>query len=356
MAALFEFLTGKRMVPMKDLGPIECALSMNIQVDRLNGLLKISNTPYIETVLERFGMTDCSPAKTPMVEEQLSPMDWPTLASEKERMQKLPFRQLLGCLWWVAWCTRPDILVAVYECSKHVEHPSPKLWEALKRILRYLKGTSDWGIVMQREKLESGDLGLSLLLKDDFDHRQQNKADLETKAQNKKIKAYVDGDWASCLIDRHSRSGGLIYFLGQPVGWMCEMQSSIALSSTESEFYGLVKIGKLVIWLHRLVSQLRYNIDGPVPVYCDNKSAIALSQKDHFPKRSKHFDVHSKIVQKWVRDDKIIDVVHLNTDDQPADCLTKPLQGEKFRKFRDYIMGEYALQTLFPCLTKKKST
>ena len=137
---------------------------------------------------------------------------------------------------------------------------------------------------------------------------------------------------------------------------MCEMQSSIALSSTESEFYGLVKIGKLVIWLHRLVSQLKYKIDKPVPVYCDNMSAIALANKDHFPKRSKHFDVHSKIVQKWSREDKIIEVLHLATDEQPADCLTKPLQGEKLKKFCAMIMGSYTLQQSFPHLGSIKKS
>ena len=344
-ADLFSHL--KTRVPLKDMGTVECALSMNIQTDRKAGLLKISNRPYAELLLKKFGLNGCTPAPTPMViDSPLSPLDWPTEDSVKEEMKRLPFRQLLGSLWWLAWCSRPDILVAVHECSKHVEHPSPKLWSSLTRILRYLKGTKDWGIVMQRSDATKEQPKYGIYTRGDYDFRQNRKISLEKRAAT--IAGWVDGDWASCLIDRRSRTGALIYFLDQPVGWMSEMQTSIALSSTESEFYGLVKVGKAVLWLYRLVSQLGYKVDSPVPVHCDNQSAIALSKFDHFNKRSKHFDLSSKIVQKWVRDDAIIDVRYVSTDEQLADFLTKPLGIEKFTYFRGLVMGDHRLQNRFP--------
>ena len=85
----------------KDLGEVSMALRTNIEVDRKVGIIKIHNQPYIEEVLDRFGYTDCNPANTPAdpnPNNALSKDDWD---KEPDKCADLPFRPLLGCLWWV---------------------------------------------------------------------------------------------------------------------------------------------------------------------------------------------------------------------------------------------------------------
>ena len=112
-------------------------LGLNIQHDRENGILRISQSAYIDTLLEKFNMTKCNTCDTPMVVDPPTKTDCPEFPMDK------PYRQLLGALAHIARFSRPDILFAVFYLARYQQNPGEAHWKALKRILRYLKGTKD---------------------------------------------------------------------------------------------------------------------------------------------------------------------------------------------------------------------
>lgn len=102
---------------------------------RKDGKIQLDQSSYIAKVLERFKMTDCKPAKTPM-EVGLK-------LEKAEKKGQYEYRNLIGCLMYIAVCTRPDIAHAVSMLSQFNDCYSEAHWKAAKRVLRYLKGTMD---------------------------------------------------------------------------------------------------------------------------------------------------------------------------------------------------------------------
>jgi hypothetical protein len=146
---LWQHLSGK--LSIKTLGEAKWTLQMLIQRDAKGGVLKISQENFVVEVLRRFNMTDCKTAPTPAVdsgaEATMDESDLPTSPVDHENIQDLPFLELIGCLWWLAQMTRLDIFVALQRASHWVAKPSLKLWRWLVRILRYLAGTKNLGMV-----------------------------------------------------------------------------------------------------------------------------------------------------------------------------------------------------------------
>lgn len=122
---------------MKDLGDAEEFLRLRITRDRSKRTLSLSQTEYIDKVLERFGMTDAKPFATPM--ELLS--SEPTHAEVDDPAAQAPYRQAVGSLIWLMTCTHPDVGYAVGTLSQHCERPLRTHWNAVMRALRYIKGT-----------------------------------------------------------------------------------------------------------------------------------------------------------------------------------------------------------------------
>jgi hypothetical protein len=306
---------------IKNMGDVTCALRTNIEYDREEGILKLSNAPYIKEIIKRFGMEKCKIAHTPMdPTDPLSPEDWPKSEEEKaEIMRKYPFRELLGCLWWPTWMSRPDILVAVHEASKHVDKPSIKLWKHLTRIVRYLAYTQSLGVVMKRP---------------------------DSPSAQTYINAFVDGDWGACLKSRKSRTGGLIEVHGQLVIWFSSMQTATALSTSESEFYGIVTISKVLLWLRNVIEAVHKPVEAPIPIWCDNQAAVSWSYDLPFAKRAKHLDLRLHVMKEWTAH-KIVKPEYMPGDIMPADFLTKPLARDRFEELRDRVMGPPKYQNHF---------
>ena len=151
--SLWAFLSLK--LAIKTLGEAKWTLQMLIQRDAKAGVLKISQESFVVEVLRRFNMTNCKPAPTPAVdtgdESTMTEEDVPTTPEALKEIEDLPFLELIGCLWWLAQMTRLDIFVALQRASHWVARPSIKLWRWLARILKYLAGTKNLGLVYQRE-------------------------------------------------------------------------------------------------------------------------------------------------------------------------------------------------------------
>ena len=133
---------------LTDLGPISWLLGLAITCDHATRTLSLSQHAYIDTLLRRFNLEDCKSLAQPLdLHTQLSKDQCPTTIEEKAAMKAVPYREAVGALNWVTVGTRPDIAFAVGQLARFMENLGRIHWEAVKRVLRYLKGTKDWGLV-----------------------------------------------------------------------------------------------------------------------------------------------------------------------------------------------------------------
>jgi hypothetical protein len=251
-------------------------------------MTRVAQTQYITKVLERFGMQDSHPVKTPLdfnVKLEKTP--------EGERHHLPEYQNLIGSLMYTAINTRPDIAFAVQHLSQFLSNPLPVHWTAAKRVLRYLNGTRDLGIVYGMEE--------------DFDPI-----------------GYCDADWASNLIDRCSISGYIFLIGGGPISWQSKKQQTTALSTMEAEYMAASLATCKAVWLRNFYREIGSPQDIPTSLNIDNRSAIDFSNNSGFHARSKHIDIrHHFVHEKIILED--IEVFHCKSEDNIADVLTKAL-------------------------------
>lgn len=271
---------------MKDLGRATHVLGMRLKQEHNKIILDQRN--YIQKVLQQFNMADCKPVNTPlecgMKFEKGDQTDNDT-----------KYRSIIGCIMYLAVCTRPDIAHAASVLSQFNNCHSETHWKAAKRVLRYLKGTMDYNIVYEKSSLS--------------------------------VTGYVDADWASNQLDRRSYTGYVFRVGNSAVSWESRKQRTVALSSTESEYMAICEGAKEAIFIRNFLHEClgKYLF---VTLYNDNQSAqkICNSQVNH--SRSKHIDIRHHYVRQIIRD-KIVTLEYLPTELMPADVLTKPLCKDK---------------------------
>jgi len=160
----------------------------------------LSQSQYIKDILERHGMANCHPVKTP-IESGL----FLSVLIEPE-VDVTIYQQLIGSLMYAMVCTRPNISYAVGVVAHHVSAPGHIHMKAVKRIYRYLRGTSDHKLVYHT-----------------------------TEDQNKPV-IYSDSDWAGGCNDCKSITGFVTYLSGGAITWASYKQAYVSTSSTEAEF------------------------------------------------------------------------------------------------------------------------
>lgn len=256
---------------------------------------------YIRDLLERFGMIDSKPVNTPMdVNVKLTKLEQDPSIEEK----RLPFRELIGALMYLSVATRPDIAHAVSALSQFNTCFGQIHWTAAKRVLRYLKGSADLGLIFG-PKTES-------------------------------IKGYVDSDWANCQIDRRSYTGYVFILSNGPISWESKKQRTVALSSTEAEYMGLAEAAKEAIYIGNFLKEMEFENLTDVRVLNDNMGAQRLSENPVFHARSKHIDTRHHFVRETLLT-KQLKLEHISTDDMIADMMTKGLPRPKHRHCLEMI-------------------
>lgn len=133
---------------MKDLGDAKRILGMDIIRDRRRGTLWLTQQDYISKVLKKFQMTESRSVTTPLGQHfKLSSEQKPKTEEERKEMSNLPFASIVGSVMYTMVCTRPDIAHAISCVSRYMSDPGKTHWQALKWILRYLKGSENVGIL-----------------------------------------------------------------------------------------------------------------------------------------------------------------------------------------------------------------
>lgn len=284
---------------MTDLGPVTQYLGMEINRDRANKTVRITQTAYLKKVLARFDMSTCKAVPTPMVTgTQLRKED--ILQASKDDVKE--YQSLIGSVMYPMVQTRADICFAVTILSRFNQNPNAKHYSAAKRVLRYLKGTLDYGI---------------------------------TYGIDDDLIGYTDADWAADEETRRS-VGAYIYLLyGGAISWCSKRQLAIALSSCEAEYMAQTQASKEAIWICRLLTELdmEYGLPGkPVLIMADNQGAIALAKDPRFHSRTKHIDIQWHFVRDQVETGAVA-FEWIATAEMAADGLTKALTTDKHQAF-----------------------
>lgn len=289
---------------MKDLGEAKFCLGLRITRDREKGKIFIDQQNYIEEILKRFNMANSNAVSTPAdASLKLDKTMSPSTPEEAEAMKAVPFKEAVGSLLYAAQATRPDIAYAVNMVSQFCSDPGQRHWEAVKRILRYLRGTTE-------ARLEYSANGTSQLT------------------------GYTDADWGGDVDTRKSTTGYIFMKMGGAVSWSVKRQATVALSSCEAEFMALSATVQEALWWQQLLEQ----IDGKqvVPVLCDNQSAICIAGNNGFKPRTKHVSIRYHFVKDSIENGDI-KLGYISTREQPADGFTKPLARLKHVEFRKMI-------------------
>ena len=294
---------------MSDMGNAHHYLGMQIRRDRNARIIFLDQEKYIRIILERFNMLDCNAVSTPM-ETGLKLSKRADTATPQEINQ---YQKLMGCLEYAAIATRPDITFSVHRLAQFASNPDTIHYNAAKRILRYLKGTSKFSLV--------------------FKGNQEEKFELF---------GYSDADWAGSTEDRKSISGYCFYLNHSLISHMSKKQKTIALSTAESETHAAVQATKEAIWLRNILEELGFRQSGATTLYCDNQAAIALSHNPEYHSRSKHVDIQYHFLRQHV-EMKTVSLKFVRSEEMAADGLTKALSRPKHDQFCKFMQGELHL-------------
>jgi hypothetical protein len=203
---------------MKDLGAAKKILGMRITRDRKNHKLTLSQGEYTEKVLERFRMQNEKPVSTPLASHfKLTKEMCPKTQEEIEYMSRVPYSSVVGSLMYAMVCTRPDIAHAVGVVTRYMNNPGKEHWEAVKWILRYLRGTTTHALCF--------------------------------RGSYTFLQGYVDSDMAADKDSRRSTTWYVFTIGGTTVCWISKLQKVVALSTTEAEYVVATEASKEMIWL-----------------------------------------------------------------------------------------------------------
>ena len=237
------------------------------------------------------------------------------------------YRRVVGKLNFLEQSTRGDISYATHMLARFNNNPKREHGEAAKWLGRYLKGTKDKGIILRPDR-------------------------------SKGMEIYCDADFAGAwdpalagedIDTARSRHGYIITYAGVPLLWKSSMQGEISLSSTEAELIGLSAGLRKAIPLQHMLNEMKqkFGFDivpaGPV-VHCkafeDNNGALAIAKVPRMRPRTKHINTkYFHFVEYTTRDDAPFDFERIDTEDQPADMLTKPLSVQPLVKHRKWLLG-----------------
>eukprot|EP00253_Pinus_taeda_P017662 PITA_17662 len=269
---------------------------LGIEVEQNGNGLFISQVKYVNEVLERFNMQENKAAITPTVMGlKLSKED-----NNKDFDPSL-YKSIVGSLMYLT-ATTPDIMHTVSLISIFMERPKEAHQQAAKRILRYVKGTKRFGI-------------------------------LYTASECSYLIGYTDSDWVGSVDDRKSTSVYVFHMGSGAISWASKKQSIVVLSTAEAEYVAATAAACQAIWMRMMLRSLCQEQAKGTVIFCDNSSAITLSNNFVFHKRMKHIDTKFHYTRELVNSGEIV-LEHCRTQEQVADILTRPLGQKNFEFLR----------------------
>jgi hypothetical protein len=289
---------------------IDDCLACTVTRDRPNRTLTLSQEPSITKLLLRANAQDTNDKDTPMVANiKLSKKQCPSAAQAAVMTSEQRwYLSILACMiYFVSW-TRPDLAFAVSKLCKYMHNPGREHIIALKRLLRYLKGTASHG------------------LKYDF-----STATPSAGAQLG-VYGYYDAAHGDCLDTMRSTLAYVFFFCGCPISWHTKLHSVITTSTNHSEYCAAAKAAKEAKWWDKVLTEIGFGrFVRPVDLFSDSKGCISMSYNPVQRTASKHIDLADHYAREQ-QEAGTITITYVSTKDMIADVLTKPLAQADFAK------------------------
>ena len=296
---------------------------LGIQFTRRGSTIELKQTGLIDKVLAETGMKDCNSSEVPAAEKTLGKD--PDGEAHEEHWS---YASVVGMLLYLAGNSRPDICFAVHQCARFTHAPKKSHTAAIKRIVRYLKGTRNRGLVMQ----PSGAFN---------------------------VDCYVDADFCGLWGSEDpedptvakSRTGYLLTLAGCPLLWVSKLQTEVSVSTMMAEYVALSTAMRDMLPLKRMIKAVAKVVTGDSnvtvtaksEVFEDNMGALTVATCPRITPQSKFFAVKYHFFREHVKTeanpDGEIHIKKIDTKDQLADILTKGLVAAKFQPLRDRLMG-----------------
>ena len=276
----------------------ELKFFLGLQVKQTLDEIYIHQTKYTNELLKKFKLDDCKTMSTPM-----HPSSTLRLDDKDKKVDEKVYRGMIGSLLYLT-ASRPDIMFSVCLCARFQSDPRESHLIAVKRIFRYLKGTTNLGLVFK-------------------------------KSHEYRLVGFCDADYAGDRIERKSTSGGCHFIGGNLVSWSSKRQSTIALSTAEAEYISASNCCSQLLWIKHQLED--YNIfESKIPLLCDNTAAINLSKNPILHSRAKHIEIKHHFIRDYIQKG-VFDIQYVDTDHQWADIFTKPLSEDRFTLIRKHL-------------------
>jgi len=286
---------------MKDLGKLAWFIGINFEIS--DNKITMNQSKNISKVLERFGMSDCTPKLN------ISDVDVDLVVSDaicsKPADVKL-YQEMIGSLIYIMSCTRPDICYIVSKLSQAMQRPSAAHMNAAKDVLRYLKGTIDYCLTFK-------------------------------KSDRVELFGFCDSDWGSNS-DRKSITGYCFKLAknGCLISWNTKKQPLVALSSCEAEYVAMTSAVQEAKFLRMLLNDMFIKSPDPTVIFADNQGAIFIAKNPVNRQRTKHIDIKYHFIRSEIKN-KLVDVQYVPSDKNVADVFTKCLPRNKANSFIEAI-------------------
>ncbi|GJS85668.1 hypothetical protein Tco_0752209 [Tanacetum coccineum] len=245
------------------------------------------------------------PVDTPMVKK--SKLDEDT---QGKVVDPTHYHGMVGTLMYLT-TSRPDLTFVVCICARYQANHTKKHLHAVKRILKYIRGTFNRGLWYPKDSSIA-------------------------------LTAYVYADHAGCQDTRRSTSGSMQLLGDKLVSWSSKRQKSTAISSTKAEYIAMSDCCAQILWMRSQLTDygLRFN---KIPMYYDNKSAIALCCNNIQHSRSKHIDIRFHFIKEQVKN-VVVELYFVNMEYQLADIFTKALCRERI----EFLINKLGMRSFTP--------
>lgn len=214
-------------------------------------------------------------------------------------MEDVPYSSVVGSVMYTMVCSRPYIVHAISALSRYMSNHVKENWLVMKHLLRYLKGTTDVGLMYCKR-------GSSIL-----------------------VEGYVDSNYAWDKDTKKSTTAYQFLINGNCVSWKSQLQHVVTLSTAEAEYIAATEGVKEGIWIQGLLREL-HEFQGTTTLFSNSQSAIHLCKNIVFHDRTKHVDIKYHFIREKITHG-IINIAKVSTDDNLSDCGTKMVTLEKFR-------------------------
>jgi len=285
--------------------PTDRFVGMEIARDRKERKIFVNQSGFARTMLSRFDMQSCVHKDVPANSNiHLTGAMSPNTEWGRQQMAKIPYRSAVGCLLYLSTVSRPDLAFIVGILSRSCENPGMTHWTAVLQVFSYVASTINYGLCYSKQISVNG---------------------------------YTDSDWAGDLDTRRSTTGFIFTLNGGPVSWCSRRQKVVADSSCQAEYMAANETAKEAIWIRNLQHELGLApLSLPVPIHCDNESAVKVVRDPVFHSRMKHVSINYHQTREF-EENKLIKMLNIGTSQQLADIFTKAMDRQKFQKCRSMI-------------------